>query len=197
MKDNRPQPVERGEHALIGSIIADGFANDPVNLWAFRNPQALPPVYTEMARALYLPHGFGHRCGDKAATLWLPPGQRKHFGLFSTLVMARHIVGKGGLQAVRNALRVDTAMAQKHPTEPHYYLFAIAARPQYQGKGLGGMLMRQALERIDREQQACYLENSKPENTGFYQRFGFEVVEELRVATDAPPLLLMWRPATL
>ncbi|WP_372748742.1 GNAT family N-acetyltransferase [Litorivivens sp.] len=192
---NGLQTISPGEHRLAGDIIAAGFSDDPVNCWTFRNPAALRPVYTEMARALYLRVGFGHRCADKAASLWLPPGVHKHFGLRSTLTMARHILGKGGVRAARNALLIDQAMERKHPTSDHYYLFAIAARPEHQGKGYGGALMAKALERIDAQQQPAYLENSKPENTSFYRRFGFDIVEELRVADDAPPLLLMWRPA--
>ena len=187
------EDLKPGEHDLIGDIIAEGFADDPVNRWAFRNMSVLRPLYTLMARDLYLPQGFGHCIGNQAGTLWLPPGVNKHFGLLSTLTMARHIVGKGGLTAARNAVRVDSLMTKKHPSAPHYYLFAIAARPEYRGRGLGGQLMRAALERIDAEGQAAYLENSKRENIGFYRHFGFEIVEELRAASDAPPLFLMWR----
>ncbi|MBB3047287.1 ribosomal protein S18 acetylase RimI-like enzyme [Litorivivens lipolytica] len=188
--------LQPGEHELIGDIIAEGFADDPVNLWSFRNPAVLRPLYTLMARDLYLTKGFGHVVdGGQAGSLWLAPGTKKHFGLLSTLTMAAHIAGKGGLTAVRNALRVDIEMSRKHPLEPHYYLFAIATRVDARGKGLGGQLMRATLERVDAERQAAYLENSKPENIGFYRHFGFEVVEELRAAPDAPPLFLMWRDA--
>lgn len=185
--------LKPGQHELIGDIIADGFADDPVNCWAFRNTAVLRPLYALMAKDLYLPQGFGHHLGNQAGSLWLPPGVSKHFGFWSTLNMARHIVGKGGLRAARNAFRIDDLMTCKHPSTPHYYLFAIATRADCRGKGLGGQLMRAALERVDAEGQAAYLENSKQDNIGFYRHFGFEIVEELRAADDAPPLFLMWR----
>ncbi len=185
--------LKPGQHDLIGDIIADGFADDPVNCWAFRNTAVLRPLYTLMAKDLYLPQGFGHHLGNQAGSLWLPSGVSKHFGLWSTLNMVRHIVGKGGLKAARNAFRIDDLMTRKHPSTPHYYLFAIATRADCRGKGLGGQLMRASLERVDAEGQAAYLENSKQDNIGFYRHFGFEVVEELRAADGAPPLFLMWR----
>ena len=148
-----------------------------------------------MARGLYLPRGFGHRCGDVAGTLWLPPGVNKHYGLRATLTIAAHLIGRGGPGAARRGLLIDRLMQQRKPQEPHYYLFAIAVRPAHQGQGLGGALMRQALARIDAEHQPAYLENSKASNIGFYQRHGFELIEELRAASDSPPLFLMWRPA--
>ena len=185
--------LQPGQHELIGDIIADGFADDLVNCWAFRNTAVLRPLYSLMAKDLYLPQGFGHHLGNQAGSLWLPPGVSKHFGFWSTLRMARYIVGKGGLRAARNAFRIDDLMTRKHPSTPHYYLFAIATRADCRGKGLGGQLMRAALEQVDAEGQAAYLENSKQDNIGFYRHFGFEIVEELRAADDAPPLFLMWR----
>lgn len=187
--------LARCEHARIGDIIADGFADDPVNLWTFRSAALLRPVYTAMARGLYLPRGFGHRCGDVAGTLWLPPGVKKDYGLRATLTIAAHLLGRGGPGAARRGLLIDRLMLERKPKEPHYYLFAIAARPSHQGQGLGGRLMREALTRIDADGMPAYLENSKPGNIGFYQRHGFELLDEVRASAEAPPLFLMWRPA--
>jgi hypothetical protein len=52
--------------------------------------------------------------------------------------------------------------------------------------------MRHALGRCDRECALAYLEASKPDNVPFYQRFGFEVMGEIRVGA-APPLTPMLR----
>jgi ribosomal protein S18 acetylase RimI-like enzyme len=53
------------------------------------------------------------------------------------------------------------------------------------------------LERCDEAKASAYLEASTPANSRLYERHGFRVTEEIRMAEGAPPLWLMWRdPAT-
>jgi len=85
-----------------------------------------------------------------------------------------------------------------HPKTPHYYLFAIGVLPQCKGQGLGTKLIQEVLRRCDEEGVPAYLENSKEENLPFYEGHGFKVQRQIRFATSAPPLWLMWRdPQTL
>lgn len=188
--------LKPADDGVIGSIIAAGFADDPVNLWTFRGTGAMRPAFTAMAKYLYLKRGFGHVMADgTAGSLWLPPGAPKAYGI-GNLTLGWHILKHGGARALNNSLVIDGFMARnRKPLPPHYYLFAIAALPTHQGKGLGGQVMRAALERIDAERMPAYLENSKRENLGFYRHHGFEVMEEATPAKDCPPLWLMWRPA--
>lgn len=181
---------------LIGGIIADGFADDPVNLWTFGGTGAMKPSFTAMARHLYLKRGFGHVSNDgKAGTLWLPPGADKSYGM-GNIPLAWHILRHGGLTAVRHSLAIDSFMATRRaPLAPHFYLFAIAVNPALQGKGIGSRLMRTALKRVDAANMPAYLENSKPENIAFYTNHGFELLEEAVPARGCPPMWLMWRPA--
>ena len=182
------------ESRLIGRIIADGFHDDPVNLWAFNGTGAMQPVFTAMARHLYLKKGFGHCSSDGlAGTLWLPPGAKKTYGL-GNLSMARDILFHGGFIGVKHSLAIDAFMARRRAgLAAHFYLFAIAVHPGLQGRGIGAKLMKQALEQVDRDNMPAYLENSKARNTPFYERYGFEVMEEIRPAPDCPPMWLMWR----
>lgn len=190
------RPLEAGEHELIGRIVATGFADDAVNLWAFGGTGAMKPAFTTMAKYLYLKRGFGHVTADGlAGTLWLPPGAKKGYGL-GNLSLGTSILRHGGVGALKNSLAIDAFMAQKrkaHP--PHYYLFAISVDPNLQGKGIGGALMREALSQIDAAHMPAYLENSKERNIAFYQNCGFEVLEKAVPAKGCPPMWLMWRQA--
>lgn len=70
-----PRNLSVGEHGLIGDIIGDSFADDPVNRWVFGGENGMPDFYTAVARKLYLQKGFGHVMDDgSGGTLWLPPG---------------------------------------------------------------------------------------------------------------------------
>jgi len=178
---------------LIGHIIGTSFADDPVNMWVFGGNDGLVPFYTREAWA-YLRHGFCHVNGtNSAGTLWLPPGKSKVLPLLKRLNLLRTITKYCGLGAIKKGLAIETLMKTKTPEFPHYYLFAIGTLPETQGTGQGSALMNHALAHIDAEGLPAYLENSKPENIAFYNRFGFEILEEIRVTPDAPPLFAMLR----
>jgi ribosomal protein S18 acetylase RimI-like enzyme len=84
-------------------------------------------------------------------------------------------------------------VGQFHPTEPHWYLAQIAVTPGRQGRGHGSALLRSGLERCDRDGLPAYLESSSPRNRALYERHGFDVIDEVRVA-DSPPIWPMLRP---
>ena len=62
----------------------------------------------------------------------------------------------------------------------HWYLELVATRPEFQGKGAAGMLLRWGLEKADMEGAESYLEAS-PEGKPIYEHFGFVAQEELVV----------------
>lgn len=182
------------ESVLIGRIIGESFSDDPVNQWVFGGARGLPSFYAAQARKLYLKKGFGHVTLDEAAgALWLPPNVSKEIPLWNSLDIAASMVRHGGLGALARGLKVDASLAAHKPKTPHYYLFAIGTIPAQQGKGKGGVLMETALQSVDAAQAPAYLESSKLSNVPFYRRYGFEVIEELVPAPNAPSLWLMWR----
>jgi len=178
----------------VADILADGFHDDPVMRWAFNGPGGIPTFLKAMTAQTFAQHGISHiETGGLGATLWLSPGQSYRYGpRFSARMLwlyARH----GGLTGAKRSSAMGGFMASLHPHEPHYYLFAIAARASAQGKGVGGALMRKMLARADEENMPCYLENSKERNLGFYRSHGFEVMKEVETPADCPPLWPMWR----
>ncbi len=79
-----------------------------------------------------------------------------------------------------------------HPHEPHWYLATLGHRRDRQGKGVG------CADAARPRPLRCrglpgYLESSKERNIPFYRRHGFEVVEEVPLPGDGPPIWTMWR----
>jgi GNAT superfamily N-acetyltransferase len=62
------------------------------------------------------------------------------------------------------------------------------------GLGIGSRLMEAFAERMDKVGEPAYLETDKPENVVFYERFGFEVVDEA-VVLDTPNWFMRRPPA--
>lgn len=61
--------------------------------------------------------------------------------------------------------------------ERTWYLYDLAVRPQYQGKGGASRLLRPMLAYFDRIGANCYLETHDAKNVAMYEHFGFAIVE--------------------
>jgi ribosomal protein S18 acetylase RimI-like enzyme len=180
---------------LVLDTLAQAFAADPVMNWLCRGgttPEALEAGFGLPVSGMI---GCGETRlvdGGSAVAVWMPPGARPRVPLAQWLpnvARAGHALRRfrpGRLFAMRN-------VPLKHPKAPHWYLFAVGVRPDRQGQGLGGAVLRETLEAIDAAHEAAYLENSNPRNTRLYERLGFETFDSVRGAPDGPEVLLMWR----
>lgn len=141
---------------------------------------------------LTFPYGetYMTEAGDGAA-LWNPPGGRPH-GLRTDLSLLPVMAQVAGLRGVPRVISALSLAEKKHPKEPHYYLLGIGVDPARQGKGVGSSLLAPMAERLDREGVPGYLESSKERNIPLYERFGFRVVEELKLP-NGPSVWPMWR----
>ena len=80
---------------------------------------------------------------------------------------------------------------------PHWYLSAVGVDPARHGEGLGSALVRRGIERAERDGRPIYLETGTESNVRFYERLGFEVLEQ-SVATGLElPVWLMSRPSDM
>lgn len=59
---------------------------------------------------------------------------------------------------------------------PHWYLVAVGARSERQGRGLGSELVDVGTSRADAAGAPCYLETGTQSNIDFYTKRGFEIV---------------------
>ena len=88
----------------------------------------------------------------------------------------------------------------------HWYLELLATRPEYQGRGAAGQLLRWGLQRADEDATETYIEGS-PDGKPIYEHFGFVEVDRLVVELKGDgegPLaekefveVMMVRPATV
>jgi ribosomal protein S18 acetylase RimI-like enzyme len=93
--------------------------------------------------------------------------------------------------AVPQVIKWVSRWCRLDPEEPHGHLGPIGVSPQAQGQGVGTALMGRYLEYLERERLAGYLETDRPNNVGFYEKFGFVVRrEEMLIGT---PVWYMWR----
>jgi ribosomal protein S18 acetylase RimI-like enzyme len=180
----------------IARALARAFDDDPVMNFVFpRDSERLARLergFSLYLRKIWLRHDECYANDTlSGAALWLPP-DRWHLSVLAQLRLLPSMIAEVG----RNLPRLMTVlrlMEKRHPKEPaQYYLAVLGVEPELQGRGFGGALMQPVLARCDRERVPAYLESSKHRNIAFYERHGFNVVDELKVP-NGPTLWPMWR----
>ncbi len=175
------------------ATLVTAFISDPFIRWMFPDAKQYLhyfPLVLKYFAGRAFDHGSAYRSKDfKAAALWLPPGVGPDEEAVAT-VMQEGVDPE--LQG--DALALLEQAGASHPPVPHWYLPAIGVEPMFQGKGYGSVLLARGLEVCDRGHVAAYLEATNSANIPLYQRFGFEVVGEIR-AGSSPPIRPMFRAA--
>lgn len=192
LADPRLRPATAEDTHDLKNTLAEAFYEDPVLGWLMPDDSKrlarLRRFFAIELRHVVLPRGRVWTTGDlSGAALSLPPDAWR--------VPPRATLLEGtafGVHLAR-AARLGAAMERRHVREPHYYVRDIGVHPDMQGKGLGSALLRPTLDRCDREGLPAYLESSSERNAALYERLGFRLTAELRVA-GSPPLRLMLRP---
>lgn len=182
-------------------VLARSFREDPIARYLFPN---------DTRRAHLLPWYLGsavHYCSNygevyvtetmNGVAAWLPPGKIRvsnYWHMFrSGMLFAPLKVGPAAFSRLM-ALRAYTEAAhERWAPQEHWYLFVLGVEPSSQGRGIGGALMDPVLAQADSENTPCYLETQYEKNLPFYEKHGFEVVQEGTVPNSGPRIWAMIR----
>jgi len=199
---SNPRRATENDAAVLARLFAAAFTADPVFDWIARpgakRARALEQFFFWLLRVRAIPFGEVWMSGDASVcAVWLPPGSdASPGGVFEQLKLMPLFVRLCGFPRLRRGSAMADAMEKNHPHEAHFYLAFIAVAPRLQGLGLGGAMLEATLKRADAMKMPAYLENSNPRNARLYERVGF-VARKNIAPQAAPPLIAMWRPATL
>jgi GNAT superfamily N-acetyltransferase len=127
------------------------------------------------------------------ALAMLPPGSWE---------LPKTMTGRQALQwlrafgtRLRRAGKVQRAMEERHPREPHFYIRTIGVRTASQGQGVGSLLMQPTLERADSAGLPTYIEASSERSAALYERLGFRHIGAFDLPEGGPRVWPMLRPA--
>ena len=185
----RPRKAMAADLPNVTDTLALSFYDDPVFMWLIddgsRRRQLLPGFFGVIAKS-YLAYDQIYAVDQGAsAAVWAPPGAEDDEELPTVL-------GEAVEEYAERLFEILGLMEEKHPAEPHYYLFFLGTRPEWQGRGLGSSLMAPVLETCDRDRVPAYLEASSERNKQLYLRHGFEVTDEIQLR-DGPKTWPMLR----
>jgi GNAT superfamily N-acetyltransferase len=171
--------ITGGQRQKVLSVLRLAFSMDPAVRWVYPDPAQYLDLFEEFAMGFAgaaFEHGSAYLMDDgSGAALWLPPGVGSDDAALTLLFERTLSERRGELEAV------FAQMVGSHPEEPHWYLPLMGVDPLRQRRGIGTDLLKEALERCDREGRRAYLEATNEGNARLYAHHGFEVTGTVEV----------------
>ncbi len=133
-----------------------------------------------------------------AVAIWQPPRRRMVTSMVrSGFAEERWLLGLPAPDRRRLTAVYERLQERRHALMPsaYWYLEAIGVDPDYQGRGLGGALIRDGLTRADEAELPAYLETEAEALVSMYSHFGFRVMQEVQAPELGVPIWLMRREA--
>lgn len=185
-----------GDRPALVETLAQAFQTDPALSWILPNADHRRRALRGLFRVL-VPADMRAGCalrsqGDEAASLWRAPG-RAHGGGVEFLRTVLPLVATFGT-ALPRGLKVQGGIDAHRPKGRFWYLHYVGVRPEHQGKGHGGRIIRAQTAVADAEVLPCWLETATPENVPLYERLGFVTQVEWDVPGGGPHFWGMMRP---
>ena len=195
MSDVRPAGPEDRE--LVARIAAEGFFDDPVLGWVFRDPVRRLDNLVELFGGLFddmVPdRGTVHVLDAACTSLWRRPDFEEVRPASERLEDAPAPAPTAFTdEEIERLIILGGVMSEGHPHERHWYLNVVSTLPSQQGRGLGSAVLAPVLDDADDNGWPCYLESSNPRNISLYLRHGFVETGQLHLP-DGPYLTQMWR----
>jgi ribosomal protein S18 acetylase RimI-like enzyme len=156
----------------------------------------------------YMLYNYGIKYGLSYATsknlegitIWFPPNKTYP----STWTMMRYggfyAMRKVGLKlkAMKRTMTVFKYEEERHKElapYDHWYFQNIAVKPEEQGKGYGGLLIRTMIKTTESDGLPIYVETNTEKSVSIYQKYGFEIIEhEIIPETDVPLWCMLRKP---
>ncbi|MGL3821015.1 GNAT family N-acetyltransferase [Sphingopyxis sp. R3-92] len=189
--------ADKADHPVLIETLAQAFQTDPALSWilpdAAHRARALRSLFRILVPA-DVRAGIALRASaDEAAALWRAPGQA-HGGTMEFLRTVIPLVATFGT-ALPRGLKAQAGIDAHRPKGRFWYLHYVGVRPEHQGKGHGGRIIRAQTAVADAEGLPCWLETATPENVPLYERLGFVTQVEWDVPGGGPHFWGMMRPA--
>jgi GNAT superfamily N-acetyltransferase len=193
VRDLRPDEIPEA----VG-VLARGMRDNPLHVAAYgTDPARRLRCHTRLMTGLFRVFGAQQPIcavadGVLVGVTGVAPAGKCQPTFGQRLRLLPDLAGLGLRTFVRVSSWLDS-WAKHDPKEPHVHLGPLSVDAHLQGHGIGSLLMQEHCRRLDAHGHVGYLETDKPENVRFYERSGYEVIEEAKVI--GVPNWFMRRPA--
>jgi GNAT superfamily N-acetyltransferase len=173
---------EEREEAV--GVVARGMRDNPLHVAAYgEDPEWRERCHAKLVRAMFSvfdAHRWSCAVGGEGAILGVSgealPG-RCQPDAGQRLQMVPKMLGLGPRTAARVG-RWISRWSANDPDEPHVHFGPVAVDRDWQGNGIGSLVLNAHCRGLDAEGAAGYLETDKERNVRFYERFGYVVTAE-------------------
>jgi predicted N-acetyltransferase YhbS len=129
-----------------------------------------------------------------ATAVWEPPGHKDslltHIRTARQAVDFMRLADRGDLGRFFGLVTRLQRRRRELVPEPHWYLGMLGVDPYRQRFGLGALLVRHGVARADAMGIPAYLDTDTPAKARFYEKLGFDVIEQ---TTDEKLHFPVWR----
>ena len=184
-------------------VAGDAFRDDPIMVFVYpdeeeRKEKAKYGFYALYKYGIKQELAYATSNNLEGITTWLPPG--KVYTSFWTMMRygGFYTMRKVGLKmnAMKRTMAVFNYEEERHrelvPYD-HWYFQNIAVKPEEQGKGYGGLLIRTMIKNVESDGIPIYVETNTEKAVSIYQKYGFEILEHGIIPETDVPLWCMLR----
>lgn len=166
----------------VSNILTPAFADNKSTNYVVKNDsKRFDRIRNLVDYSFNVCHAFGEiwLSEDKHACAMILLPEQKKTTFQSILWDARLATASIGLSRVTKVLQREASIKKFHPKEPFCYLWYIGVAPEKQKKGIGSAFLQEVLQKCDKKQRPVYLETSTVRNLPWYQKYDFEIFNEL------------------
>jgi hypothetical protein len=164
---------------IVVNIISKSFDDNKSINWIIKQDKKREERIKALAEYSFdicIQFGAVYLSEDKNGCVLLLFPEKKKTNLRTILLDAKLAFNAIGIERALKILNRESKVKHFHPKEPFLYLWFIGVDPKHQGKGCGSRLLEEV---IDKYKYQIYLETSTIRNLPWYQKFGFEIYNEL------------------
>jgi ribosomal protein S18 acetylase RimI-like enzyme len=194
--------VTRRECTEAGQVLGRAFERDP--LWSVLMPDGdlRCRMFTGVVAMVLAGGGIVDRTeGFGGVAVWLPPGRELGIGAFvrSRFAPLRWVLRtpRRDLKRMMEVPRLIEPKRKALMPEPHWQLMVLGVHPDHHGEGMGSSLVESGIGRAAVGDAPLYVDTSAEANVGFYERFGFELVQTLILTDPTVPFWMMRRSSRI
>ncbi len=174
--------ITQPNNSQLLDVLAEAFTdNKSVNYAIKQDSKRVKRIHFLIQYALNICLEFGEvwQSDDrKGYALMLFPDQ-KRITFRSILWDIQLATLATGLTKVPKVLDREARIRSKHPATPFCHLWFLGVAEKSQGQGIGSALLTELIEHCQSLQRPIYLETSTLQNLPWYEKFGFQVYDQL------------------
>jgi ribosomal protein S18 acetylase RimI-like enzyme len=172
------------DKTIIVNILASAFKeNQSVNFIVRQDKFLSRRINALMKYSFEVCYRFGEvwlSDDRKACALTLSP-HLKHTSLTSIWLDIKLIFRAIRINGIAKTVKREARIKKIQPDEEMVYLWFIGVAPLYQHRGIGSNLLKEIIAGADEKKLMVCLETSTLKNLPWYERFGFEIYNQLEL----------------